>query len=331
MNIMVTGCFSFMAWNFTKMALKAGHLVDGVDCLKYPSKLPYDNYIKNIKKSSLADFKFHERPISMVGSPMIDALDIDVIVNFAAESHVTNSIESSSPFIETNIAEFTHLLDSIKGAARSPNIIQVSTDEVYGDISDGEFDELAALNPSNPYAASKASADLILMSYARTHDLEYNIIRPTNNFGKFQYYEKLIPTFINNVLNGKKTSLHDNGDPVRTWTHNSDTSRAILTIMEHGDENTTYNCSSGYECTNMWMCNHVLDMINIRMEELDLDLFDTSSHSLYTFGEVRKGQDIRYALNSDKLRSIEWEPTTEENLDKYLYDLVKSYIKLERK
>lgn len=327
MKLLVTGCFSFMAWEFTLRALKDGYEVVGIDSLLYPSINPYDDYLNKLDKKSpiLDSFTFYEMDISDIDT--IDQ-DTDYVINFAAESHVANSIESSEEFVMTNILGLTNILDSIKDIKESgkvaPRLIQISTDEVYGDISEGEFYEDSPLNPSNPYAASKASADLMILSYARTHGLEYNILRPTNNFGKFQWYEKLIPIVINNFLNSAPTSLHDGGRPVRTWTHVSDTASAIFCLMQKWSPNQVYNCSSGLEATNKEMCVRIMEEIDEQYSGSTQEDYEIN----FAYDLNRQGQDCRYALNCDKLKSKGWKPKTRKKFDKHIKKLVKSYVKI---
>ena len=164
--------------------------------------------------------------------------DCDYVINFAAESHVGNSIINSDCFMDTNVLGVKNLLDLIRHKPTNcngrPILFHVSTDEVYGDIVDGEHTESDLLRPSNPYSAAKASGDMLINAWSRTYGIKYIILRPTNNYGTGQYPEKLIPLTVKSLVRGKKINLHDRGMPIRNWLHADDTASAVLSIVDSG-------------------------------------------------------------------------------------------------
>jgi len=225
----------------------------------------------------------------------------DIVVNFAAESHVDNSINNPGIFFETNVLGTQVLLDACREFSIK-RFHQVSTDEVYGDIllDDvcAKFDENSPLRPSSPYSASKASADLIVLSYHRTYGLPVTISRCSNNYGPHQNKEKLIPMAIDNALNDRPIPIYGNGLNVRDWIYVEDHCRGILTILEKGRSGEIYNIGSSDEKTN-------IEIVNSILEELD------KPKSLIAFVPDRKGHDLRYALDCSKIeKELGWKPTT---------------------
>jgi len=189
-----------------------------------------------------------------------------------------------------------------------------STDEVYGDITEGAHVETDILKPSNPYSASKAAADMLVMAWGRTYGLKYLILRPTNNYGIGQYPEKLIPVTVKLLMRGKKIKLHDKGEPIRNWLHADDTARAVTTLIDAGMNVGIYNVAGGFEQKNIDTVSKVLECYfgEKRDWEPYLDL---------SFARV--GQDVRYALNDDKLRSLGWRP--QKNFDREIGQIVEHY------
>ncbi|MFC4357725.1 dTDP-glucose 4,6-dehydratase [Halobium salinum] len=218
----------------------------------------------------------------------------DAVVNFAAESHVDRSIVSSEPFVSTNVGGVQTLLDAAleTGVDR---FVQISTDEVYGEIAEGEFDEEDPLQPRNPYAATKASADLLARSYYTTHDLPVIVTRSSNNFGPRQHKEKLIPKFITNSACGDSLPLYGDGSNVREWTYVEDNCRAIDLVLKEGQPGEIYNVGSGAERSNSEVTEAILRRVG-------------ASQDLIEFVEDRPGHDRRYALNASKIRRLGWEP-----------------------
>jgi len=218
----------------------------------------------------------------------------DAVVNFAAESHVDRSIESASSFVQTNVEGVQVLLD----AARRHDIkrfVQVSTDEVYGEIEEGQFHERDKLEPRNPYAATKAGADLLARSYHVTHDVPVVITRSSNNYGPRQHIEKLIPKFLTNAAAGKSLPLYGDGSNVREWTYVEDNCRALALLLESGRPGEIYNIGSGDELTNKEVTERILDIVG-------------ASQELIEPVEDRPGHDQRYALDTTKIESLGWSP-----------------------
>ena len=229
--------------------------------------------------------------------------DCDYIINTAAETHVGNSIANSDDFVHSNINGVHNILELIKNyrqeSGKKPILLHFSTDEVYGDIEEGAHTETHLLKPSNPYAATKAAADMLILAWARTYAIPYVIVRPTNNYGIGQYVEKLIPKVCKYIHLGRKIPLHNGGSPIRNWLHAADTSSAIIKIIECGVTNEIYNICGGYEQSNIDTVKRILISNNI--DEIDIEKY-------IDFSCNRVGQDVRYALNDFKLRSLGWSP-----------------------
>lgn len=220
--------------------------------------------------------------------------DVDTVINFAAESHVDRSIEGSGTFVRTNVEGTQVLLDAAVGADVE-RFVQVSTDEVYGEIVEGTFSEADPLNPRNPYAATKAGADMLAQSYHVTHDLPVVVTRSSNNYGPRQHAEKLIPKFVERAAEGSSLPVYGDGSNVREWTFVTDNCRALLTILEEGAVGEVYNVGSGDERTNLDVTERILDEVG-------------ASSELVEFVEDRAGHDQRYALNTDKIEALGWSP-----------------------
>ena len=295
MKILVTGGRGFIGSHFVELCLKNGHQVVDVDFMGYCSNsvLPFDidpNY-SHIKEDIA---KINHIPLC------------DVLVNFAAETHVDNSIRDTQPFIHSNILGVHNLLEIIKGkpAYERPLFVQVSTDEVYGDILEGEFKETDTLKPSNPYSASKASAEMLVMSYNRTYDIKYLITRSSNNYGERQYEEKLIPKSISYLKQNKKIPIQGDGSYVRDWIYVKDNVSAIYHAIMFGGRNEIYNIGARNRLTNIQVARQVLSWMNKGEDSI-------------TFVPNRWGQDLRYALNTDKIESIGWSPIHKNGIFKW--------------
>ena len=291
--VYVTGCLGFIGSYVTRKCLQRGWMVYGIDKCTYVANRglleefgQYDN------------FTFLEKDIK----DLDHLYDCDYIINTAAESHVGNSIIDSEDFISSNIMGVRNLLDLVRNKPencnRRPIMFHFSTDEVYGDIIEGEHTEEHLLHPSNPYSAAKAAADMLVLAWARTYNVEYIILRPTNNYGIGQYPEKLIPLSVKNMMRGLKIRLHNNGTPIRNWLHADDTAEAVMAIIDSGNVNEIYNVAGGFEQTN---AETVRKIVSAHHDTDDWKQFVDFSYS-------RQGQDVRYALNDDKLRSLGWKP-----------------------
>jgi dTDP-glucose 4,6-dehydratase len=196
-----------------------------------------------------------------------------------------------------------------------PTLLHFSTDEVYGDIAVGSHTEQDLLKPSNPYSATKAAADMLVLAWARTYGVPYIIVRPTNNYGIGQYVEKLIPKMCKYLSLGRKIPLHQGGTPRRTWLHALDTANAIITLIEHGVTNEIYNISGNYEEQNIEVVKKILQCYFIH------DKYNVEDHLDLTF--ARPGQDVRYSIDDTKLRNLGWKPQAD--FDKELPDIVSYY------
>lgn len=291
MRLLVTGGAGFIGSNFVHHILdnRERDEIINLDALTYAGST--DNL-----DGALDDprHEFVEGDICNQGLVSDLMEGVDVIVNFAAESHVDRSIGSARPFVQTNIQGTQTLLD-VAVDAGIDRFLQVSTDEVYGQISDGEFRESDPLKPRNPYAATKAGADLLVRSYGITYDLPVLITRTCNNFGPRQHPEKFIPKCILNAAAGEEIPVYGDGSNVREWIYVEDNCRAIDKVLREGEVGEIYNIGSGDELSNLELARAILSTIG-------------SSEDLITFVEDRPGHDQRYALNAEKINSLGWKP-----------------------
>ena len=305
--VYITGCLGFIGSHVTRLCLNQGWYVRGIDKCTYAANLnlltefhEYDNF--EFENEDINDIKF--------------LYECDYVINTAAETHVGNSIANSDAFIKSNIDGVHNLLNLIKNyrheSPKLPTLLHFSTDEVYGDIDNGAHTETDLLKPSNPYSATKAAADMLVLAWGRTYNLPYVIVRPTNNYGEGQYVEKLIPKTCKYLKLDKKVPLHNNGTPIRNWLHAHDTARAIITIINKGVQNEIYNIAGGFEQSNYDTVAKVIKAYNGGDIENHLDL---------TYSRV--GQDVRYALDDSKLKSLGWRPVV--SFDDTLPSIVEYY------
>lgn len=288
--VYVTGCLGFIGGYVTRTCLQKGWHVMGIDC---------ETYAANI--NLLDEFRtYNNFSYQKINLNNLDLLyDCDYIINTAAETHVDRSIVNSNEFIKSNIDGVHNLLRLIltKNRFKMPVLFQFSTDEVYGDTVTGSFNELSPCRPSNPYSATKASADMLIQSWNRTFNVPYVILRPSNNYGIGQYVEKFIPKACKYLQLGKSVPMHENGDPIRTWLHAQDTADAVITLIEKEIINETFNVSGNYSDTNLNIFKQILSCYN----------FDPEEYSLYAdFNVNRVGQDVRYSIDDSKLRKLGW-------------------------
>lgn len=297
MRILITGCAGFIGSNFTKYWLK-NHTEDtviGVDCLTYAANLPALTELKAHDK-----FKFYKTNIcdreSMEKIFRNEAPEI--VVNIAAESHVDRSIEDSRIFVETNVLGTQTLLDLCL-QYEVKRFHQISTDEVYGDLPLDTVDmfmEDSPLKPNSPYSASKAAADLLVLSYFKTHGLSVSISRSANNYGRYQHTEKLIPKVIKYAMSNKPFPIYGDGLNVRNWIYVDDHCRAIDMIVRNAPSGSIYNVGGGTLLSNITLIKEILVQLG-------------KTEDLITFVADRKGHDRKYALNCNKLISeLDWKP-----------------------
>ncbi|HEY7486768.1 MAG TPA: dTDP-glucose 4,6-dehydratase [Streptosporangiaceae bacterium] len=220
----------------------------------------------------------------------------DVVVNFAAESHVDRSIASSAGFVITNVLGTQTLMQACLDAG-VPRVVQVSTDEVYGSIPEGSWTEDAPLAPNSPYSAAKAGGDLIALAYARTHGLDVVITRCCNNYGPYQFPEKVIPLFVTNLLDGARVPLYGDGRNIRGWVHVDDHCRGIQLALEKGQAGEVYHIDGDAELTNLELTERLLDACGAGWESVE-------------YVPDRKGHDRRYSLDDGRLRGLGYEPRT---------------------
>ncbi|MUV59844.1 dTDP-glucose 4,6-dehydratase [Halobacterium sp. CBA1126] len=300
MRVLVTGGAGFIGSNFVH------HLVeDTEDSVVTLDALTYAGSKENLE--GVLDHPRHEFVEGDIRNrELVDQLvaDVDAVVNFAAESHVDRSIEGAEPFVSTNVQGTQTLLDAASNSDIE-RFVQVSTDEVYGEIEDGEFSEDDALNPRNPYAATKAGADLLARSYYTTHDVPVVITRSSNNFGPRQHPEKLIPKFLKKANEGKSLPVYGDGSNVREWIYVTDNCRAIDTVLRDGTVGEVYNIGSGIELENIEVTRKILDVVG-------------ASDNLIEFVDDRAGHDQRYALDTSKMEILGWKPriSFEEGLER---------------
>lgn len=291
--VYITGCLGFIGSYVTKSCLEKGWYVKGVDKITYAAN---SSLLKEFTQYS--SFTFHNQDINN----LTFLYECDYIINTAAETHVGNSISNSEDFINSNVRGVHHILELIKNyrqeTNKKPILLHFSTDEVYGDIVQGAHTELDLLKPSNPYSATKAAADMLVLAWSRTYGIPYVIVRPTNNYGIGQYVEKLIPKACKYLMLDKKMPLHNNGTPVRNWLHAKDTAQAIITIIESGVKNEIYNINGNYEQSNLDTFTKIVNVYGNK---------DVESHIDFSYN--REGQDLRYALDDSKLRALGWKPT----------------------
>jgi dTDP-glucose 4,6-dehydratase len=307
-KVLVTGGAGFIGSNFVGMAL--GNQFPLISKVVVLDKLTYAGSKSNL--TSLFDnlnFEFIEGDICDTKTVANAMKGVDAIINFAAESHVDRSITDSSEFIKTNVLGTQVLLE----AAKLNNVnkfVQVSTDEVYGSILEGSWDENQPLYPNSPYSASKAAADLLTRSYYVTHGLDINITRCSNNFGPQQHLEKLIPLTISKLILNQKVPIYGDGKNVRDWIYVEDHCRAIYLTLTKGVPGEIYNIGSGNEYTN-------LELVRILLKILD------KSESLIEFTADRLGHDRRYSVRYDKISELGFK--SEKNIENLLISTVKWY------
>ena len=308
--VYVTGCCGFIGAYITEACLKQGWHVIGVDKLTYASN-----------PDRLADFEtYGPNAFKFIKSDINDLdrlYDCDYVINTAAETHVDNSIVSSKEFLHSNVNGVHHLLELVRSKERfrMPTLIHFSTDEVYGDISEGSHSETDLLKPSNPYSATKAAADMLILAWNRTFKVPYIIVRPTNNYGVGQYVEKLIPKTCKLIQMGKRVPLHNNGTPKRVWLHAKDTAGAVITIINSEVQNDIFNIGGNCELENIEVVKKIAKLTTPNLINFMPDFCDFTYH--------REGQDVRYSLDDSKLRKLGWGNKCD--LDKELPTVVEYY------
>jgi dTDP-glucose 4,6-dehydratase len=291
MRVFVTGGAGFIGSHYVRTMLTGGYLGYDDATVTVFDKLTYAGNLANLESvSGLPGYRFVHGDI-LDGALLDDVLPgHDVVVNFAAESHVDRSIHGAADFVTTNVVGVQTLLDAALRAG-VPRVVQVSTDEVYGSIAEGSFRETDPLEPNSPYSAAKAGGDLIARSYFVTHKLNVSITRCTNNYGPYQYPEKVIPLFVTNLLDGKTVPLYGDGLNIRDWLHVDDHCRGIQLVVDSGRPGEVYNIGGGVELTNRELTERLLAATG------------RDWATFVTYVEDRKGHDRRYSLSDDKIRT----------------------------
>jgi dTDP-glucose 4,6-dehydratase len=313
MHYLITGGLGFIGSNFIIHLLnkKQDIQITNIDKISYGA-----NPINLKEFETQNNYRFIKGDICDSELITKSVEDVDIIVNFAAESHVDRSIADAWPFFKSNTEGVLNILEILRNRDMKTRFIQIGTDESYGDIIDGTFREDDRLKPSSPYAASKASADMLCLAYQRTYDLNVILTRCTNNFGPYQFPEKLIPKTIIRAHQNLKIPVYGSGKNVRDWIYVADHCNAIDTILENGKPGEIYNISSGNEIENIKVVETILQLMQ-------------KPKDLIEFVEDRPGHDIRYSLDSGKIRKeLNWK-TNHEFIDA-LRKTVEWYLKEEK-
>jgi dTDP-glucose 4,6-dehydratase len=285
MKILVTGGAGFIGSNFVKRQINLNPM--GVSKIIVLDKLTYAGNLNNFTTAERNEFEFIQGDIC--NSEIVERLvkDSDQIVNFAAESHVDRSIFAGTNFVETNTLGTQVILDACRKFGVS-KFLQVSTDEVYGSIDEGSWDENFPLMPNSPYSASKASADLLVRAYGKTFGIDTNITRCSNNYGPYQFPEKLIPLFVTNLIQGKQVPIYGKGLNIRDWLHVNDHCRGIELVLQNGEKGEIYNIGGGTELKNIDLAKSILESFGFGEEKID-------------FVQDRLGHDNRYSVDITKI------------------------------
>ena len=313
MKILVTGGLGFIGSNLVRHLLnkykdiriinldKVGYGSNPANLKDFENDTRYD-----LVRGDIADYKLVEKIIP----------NIDAVVNVAAETHVDRSISDPRAFLQSNTIGVFNILEAIRKLNRDAKLVQVSTDEVYGDILKGSFKENDRLSPSNPYSASKASADMFCLAYHRTYDLNITITRCTNNFGPYQFPEKLIPKTIIKANLNLKIPVYGSGKNVRDWIYVIDHCEALEKVLFNGKPGEVYNISAGNEYQNIEVVKRILQIMD-------------KPEDLIEFVADRPGHDIRYSLDSSKIRKeLGWRPR--HSFDEALEETVNWYLNNEK-
>ena len=284
MRLLVTGGAGFIGSNFVRRAMDGS--LPGFSSVSVLDKLTYAGTLTNLKNLKSSDYEFVQADIC--DADLLEGLlqGIDVVINFAAESHVDRSIAGAKDFVVTNVLGVQTLLDAVKNSPVQ-TFIQISTDEVYGSIANGSWPETDPLLPNSPYAASKAAGDLLARSYQKTYGMDIRITRCSNNYGPNQFPEKVIPLFVTNLIEGKKIPVYGTGMNIRDWLHVDDHCLGIYRALMKGKAGEIYNIGGGLELTNLELTKQILGAMNKTESEIE-------------YVQDRKGHDLRYSVDWSK-------------------------------
>lgn len=308
MNLLVTGGAGFIGCNFIRHMLFAhpDYTIVNLDSLTYAGNL---NNLKDCDTNPHYTFIRGDICDPTLVNTVMEKQGIDIIVHFAAESHVDRSIANASVFVKTNVLGTHTLLEAAK-RKKVQRFIHISTDEVYGSKREGSFRETDNLSPSSPYSSSKAGSDLLAISYYTTYNLPVIVTRCTNNFGPYQFPEKLIPLFVTNLLDGKKVPVYGTGKNIRDWIHVQDHCKAIDFLIDKGNSGEIYNIGGENERTNLEITEKILSLLK-------------KDHALIEYVRDRPGHDFRYSLDCSKLRRLGWKPL--QSFEEALADTIRWY------
>jgi dTDP-glucose 4,6-dehydratase len=293
LRLLVTGGAGFIGSNFVRRICDG--TLGGIDSIIVLDSLTYAGSLSNLEEVPKGDYEFIHGDIC--DDELVQGLagKSDAIVNFAAESHVDRSITGSREFVKTNVLGVQNLLDAARVNSVG-TLLQVSTDEVYGSISEASWSEDEPLLPNSPYAASKASADLMCRSYFKTYGLDIRVTRSSNNYGPNQFPEKIIPLFVTNLINNKKVPIYGNGSNIRDWLHVDDNCRGIHAALTRGKPGEIYNIGGGAELSNLELTRMILRQMN-------------KDESNIEFVQDRLGHDVRYSVDTTKaFRELGYQP-----------------------
>lgn len=295
MRILVTGGAGFIGSHYVRTLIGCGYPGFGDAQVTVFDKLTYAGNLANLEPvTDSPGLTFVHGDICDAGLLATVVPGHDIVVNFAAETHVDRSISGAADFVTTNVVGTQVLLQACLDAG-VPRVVQVSTDEVYGSVATGSWAEDARLEPNSPYAAAKAGGDLIARAYARTHGLDVSITRCCNNYGPYQFPEKLIPLFTTNLLDGNKVPLYGDGQNVRGWIHVDDHCRGVQLVVEQGKPGFVYHINGDTELTNTELTRELLEICG-------------AGWDMVTPVEDRKGHDRRYSLDDSVLRGMGYAP-----------------------
>jgi len=288
-KLLVTGGAGFIGSEFVRQGVRMGQNITVVD------KLSYSGDLKRLKEVA-GQYTFYKTDLAQKHKleAIIKKERPNTIVHFAAETHVDRSIQDNEPFIHTNITGTQNLIESAR-KYKVQKFCHISTDEVYGESRKGRFFEHAALKPQNPYAATKAAAELLVRAFVHTFQFPAIIIRPANNYGPWQYPEKLVPVIILKALNNRRVPVYGKGKQIREWLHVQDCAEGIHLILKKGTMNETYNLGSYFEKDNLTTVQTILKILN-------------KPQRLIQFVQDRPGHDFRYSINCAKARKLGWKP-----------------------
>lgn len=324
-TVIVTGGNGFIGSHLIVELLENGYNVINIDILTYASNNHHNSLYTLFQEKYKNQYLFYKQDIAdlQVMLAIIDTHKPSIVFNLAAESSVDKSIESATKFLHSNINGVHSILEAIKRQSENTILFQISTDEIYGDLSSSRenvFIETDNYNPSNPYSASKASAELLIKSYARTYDTKFLIVRCSNNYGEWQHTEKFIPKTITKLIKGENIDIYGTGENIRDWLYVKDCVKGIRLTAEFGKLGEAYNIAGKSELSNLTIARKIYDIIKKEYNQSLPNEFE----KLINYVNDRLGHDFRYGLSIDKItKEIGWKPTM--NLEQGLQKTIKHY------